>query len=171
MQDFQNGLLDLQSGGFTTYAIAVQASILFDRAASLSSRYRPGRPFFIFSIAVNTDSSADLSQAEAAAIQADFRNLDTLIDKYQQYLIPMDQLQSHQPFETRRRLMTHTLGYVVTIQLHSPFASQNVTSNQKCLAAAFSVLRVLDIVNPSGVLFLNPIMGVSANTFCGYCGC
>lgn len=169
VQDFQDGLLDLQSGGFTKGAIAVQASILFERATLLSSRYRPGSPSFTLSVNIKTDPSADLSPAEAAAIQTDFRALDTLIDKYQQYLIPMDQLERNQPYETRC-LLTYTLGHIATIQLHSPFASQNVSSNQKCLAAAFSVVRVLDTTNLNGISFLNPIMGVSANASCGYCG-
>lgn len=169
VQDFQDGLLDLQSGGFTKGAIAVQASILFERATLLSSRYRPSSPSFTLSVNIKTDPSADLSPAEAAAIQTDFRALDTLIDKYQQYLIPMDQLERNQPYETRC-LLTYTLGHIATIQLHSPFASQNVSSNQKCLAAAFSVVRVLDTTNLNGISFLNPIMGVSANASCGYCG-
>ena len=169
VQDFQNRLLDLQSGGFMKGAIAVQVLILFECRTSLSSWYRPGSLSFTLSITIKTDPSADLLLAEAAAIQTDFRALDTLINKYWQYLILMDQLERNQPYETCC-LLTYTLGHIAMIQLHSPFASQNVSSNQKCLAAAFSVVRVLDTINLNGILFLNPIMGVSANVSRGYCG-
>lgn len=140
---------------------------------SARHRFHPGVDqvdhFLVLAIPSSTQPSPDLSQSEAAAIQADFRSLDTLIDKYQRYLIPMDQLQRNQPYETRCRLVAYTLGHVATIQLHSRFASRNTTSNQKCLAAASSVVRVLDTADLTGVLFLNPIMGVSVYASRVYC--
>lgn len=73
----------------------------------------------------------------------------------------MHRIQGVTPERTRRLLMTYSLGFAATIQLHKSFASRNANSNQKCLKAANSVVRIMDTADLSGVVFVNPIMGVS----------
>jgi hypothetical protein len=72
----------------------------------------------------------------------------------------MDQFHGLSPHGTRDLLVTHSLAYAATIQLHKNFASRNANSNKKCLAAALAVAKILNSANLSEVAFINPIMGV-----------
>jgi hypothetical protein len=95
-----------------------------------------------------------------ASFRADFRVLDQLMDNFQNYLIPMDQFRGLSPAGTRDLLVTHSLAYAATIQLHKNFTSRNANSNPKCLAAAAAVVTILDHVDLSELVFINPTMGV-----------
>ena len=72
----------------------------------------------------------------------------------------MDQFRGLSPAGTRDLLVTHSLAYAATIQLHKNFTSRNANSNPKCLAAAAAIVTILDHVDLSELTFINPIMGV-----------
>jgi hypothetical protein len=95
-----------------------------------------------------------------AAFRTEFFVLDQLIDKFQNYMIPINQFHSLEPHETRDRLVTHSLAYAATIQLHKNFTSRNSNSTPKCLAAASAVIKILNRNDLSEVVYINPIMGV-----------
>lgn len=103
--------------------------------------------------------SSDIQPANAAAFRAEFLTLDSLMEKYQNSLIPMSDIQGLTSASTRQLIVTYSLGYAAAIQLHKKFATVSSNSNQKCLAAASAMVSILD--NLTGVFYLNPIMGVS----------
>ena len=86
------------------------------------------------------------------------------MDKFQNYLPPIDQFQPSTPRGTRVLLVTLSLAYSATIQLHKIFASRNEKSNTKCLAAASALVKLLNNANLSEGVYVNPIMGVRALT-------
>ena len=108
---------------------------------------------------------------DAAAFQANFVALDRLVAKFQHYLIHMTQFQGLMPHGTRDLLVTHSLAYAATIQLHRNFAFRNANSNRKCLAAASAVVMILDNADLSGVVYINPIIGVREVITIGYLRC
>jgi hypothetical protein len=84
------------------------------------------------------------------------------MDKFQNHLPPIDQFQPLTPHDTRNLLVTLSLAYAATIQLHKNFSSRNANSNKKCLAAASVLVKLLNSANLSEVVYVNPIMGVRA---------
>jgi hypothetical protein len=106
----------------------------------------------------------DIHSQDAAVFQANFAALDQLLTKFQHYLIPMSQFQGLTPHGTRDLVVTHSLAYAATIQLHKNFASRNAHSNQKCLAATSAIVVILDNADLSEVVYINPIMGVRVNS-------
>jgi len=108
---------------------------------------------------------------DAAAFQANFVALDRLVAKFQHYLIHMGQFQGLTPHGTRDLLVTHSLAYAATIQLHRNFASRNANSNRKCLAAASAVVMILDNTDLSGVVYIKSIIGVREVITIGYLRC
>ena len=113
----------------------------------------------------------DMHPQDAAVFQANFVALDRLVAKFQHYLIHMGQFQGLTPHGTRDLLVTHSLAYAATIQLHRNFASRNANSNRKCLAAASAVVMILDNTDLSGVVYINPIIGVREVITIGYLRC
>ena len=106
----------------------------------------------------------DIQPRQAAAFRAEFLALDQLMDKFQNYLTPFEQFQGHIPNGTRDLLITHSLAYGATIQLHKNFASRNANSNKKCMAAASAMVMILHRANLSEPVSMDPITGVRATT-------
>jgi hypothetical protein len=83
----------------------------------------------------------------------------------------MSQFQGITPNGTRDLLVTHSLAYAATIQLHRNFVSRNAHSNWKCLAAASAVVMILNNTDLSGVVYINPIIGVREGVTIEYFKC
>jgi hypothetical protein len=101
-----------------------------------------------------------MQPARTTAFRANFVALDQLMDKFKNYVIPMNQFQGLTPHRTRDLFVTHSLAYAATIQLHKNFTSRNANSNPKCMAAASAVVTILNNANLSEVVYINPIVGV-----------
>lgn len=97
---------------------------------------------------------------EAALFYADFSSIDEITERFLRYQIPITQFQNAITATARRLLVTHSIGYAAVIQLHKNFASVSTESSQKCLNAASSMVKIIDISNIAEVGYLNPIMGV-----------
>ena len=107
-----------------------------------------------------TDDVLDIQPLQATAFRANFLALDQLMDKFHKYSTPLDQFQGLNPHATRDLLVTHSLAYTATIQLHKNFSSRNANSNRKCLDAASAVVTILNSTSLSEVVYMDPIMGV-----------
>jgi hypothetical protein len=90
------------------------------------------------------------------------------MDNFLNYLPPIDQFQPSTAHGTRDLLVTLSLAYAATIQLHKNFSSRNVNSNKKCLAATSALVKLLKNANLSEAIYVNPIMGVRAILYSGY---
>lgn len=147
---------------FSPRAREAQAVVLFERATRVAARWKSGRFDFLLRIIkiLIFIMLADILPQEAIDFRADFITLDGVIEKFQLFQIPMDEFQNSSSATARRLLVTHSLGYAATIQLHKSFASVNANSNQKCVNASLSMVQILTIANMPDVSYMNPIMGV-----------
>ncbi|KAE9400608.1 hypothetical protein BT96DRAFT_975287 [Gymnopus androsaceus JB14] len=135
----------------STMAMFAKASVLLDRAANLGTLY-----------------SSDMAADDASRFGASFSSLDNLIDTFQGSLVllPLDQ---HNPSFTSSFgtvLVTHTIAYLSTIQLHSLFISTHSHSRQKALNAARACVTILRQVDMSTVAHVNPILGSCWTSVC-----
>jgi hypothetical protein len=110
--------------------------------------------------------SSDIQPTEATAFRASFMAVDQLVGKFQNYLTPMNLFQgTAAAHDDRDILVTYSLAYAATIQLHKNFASRNAGSNQKCLGAVSAVVMIVNKSNLSEYVHLDPIMGVSPHIY------
>lgn len=100
--------------------------------------------------------SIDMDAQDLSRFSAAFSSLDELIETVQQALPTVDV----QEVPTRRLKLVHTLVQVASMQLHNPFVGENDVSRAKCLAAARSVVRLLDSGRFQQYTFVDPILGV-----------
>lgn len=84
-----------------------------------------------------------------------FSALDVLIETVQE-TIPLVQ-----EFLSPRLILIKTLLHVASIRLHNPLILVNEISRAKSLAAAQSVVRILDSGSIQQFRFVDPLMGVS----------
>ena len=160
VQNFMSGSVDLNEGEFSAPAIYAQAALLFEHATHIASQWKTGMCITNSFWMRITLKCLDIKPAEATAFRADFLALDQLMDKFQKYLPPVDQFQPMTPHGTRDLLVTLSLAYAATIQLHKNFSSRNANSNKKCLAAASALVTLLNSANFTETIYINPIMGV-----------
>jgi hypothetical protein len=169
VQKFMSGTLNLEERRFSAHAIHAQAALLFERATHVAAQWKTGKfisqshyehAYFLYSV--------DISSIEATAFRADFFALDKLMDDFQNYLPPIDQFQPSTPHGTRDLLVTLSLAYAATIQLHKNFSSRNVNSNKKCLAATSALVKLVKNASLSEAVYVNPIIGVRALLYFRY---
>ncbi|KAG7086347.1 hypothetical protein E1B28_002308 [Marasmius oreades] len=130
-----------QSAVSSANSLNAQASILLERAASLTSRFH----------------SNMLSAEERQAFE-NFNSLDNLIDTFiGSRLPPMDGLDpTSRVFGAA--LLTHTFSYVSCIQLHSLFCDREKKSMVKSLAAVEACIALLG--QARNAPFISPVMAM-----------
>lgn len=101
---------------------------------------------------------------ESEAFWVSFNALDTFIVHFQQVMPPFDAAVATSVM-TRTVFVTHSLAYAATIQLHSILARGSSASKDKCLFSASMLAGLIRRVNLRDFKRINPIMGVSVDTF------
>ncbi|TFY77370.1 hypothetical protein EWM64_g6644 [Hericium alpestre] len=117
------------------------AAALFDRATYLASCWRP-----------------DI--ANTNAFYANFITLDQRIDEFKTQLYYLENLNNAGSDIIRTMHAIHCLTDAATIQLHSPFAQQNVLSRSKAFTAARAIVRANITVRAHEFLIINPMLGI-----------
>lgn len=102
-----------------------------------------------------------MNAQDASHFSTAFSSLDSLIETVQQAVPPLDV--DYLP--TGRLLLIHTLIHGASIQLHNRFFLKDDISRAKCLAAARSVVQVLDVGNIQKYHSIDPVIGVSRLLF------
>ncbi|KAJ7814691.1 Zn(2)-Cys(6) binuclear cluster domain-containing protein [Mycena olivaceomarginata] len=149
IQNFANGVPTFDTG-MSTVAMLAKASILWVRADELARMWKPGMP-----------------NAISAKFYADFKQLDTLIDRFRDSLVPPNQISHPTPAMTRTLVVAHSIAHAATVRLHSLFAHTDATAKRKRLAAARSVLGIIAAVPLRHFRYINPIMGTVWTAACG----
>ncbi|KAJ7447212.1 hypothetical protein FB451DRAFT_1188403 [Mycena latifolia] len=121
----------------STKTLLAKATILWEEANSLVVRWRP-----------------DMSSEELNQFYTAFNTLDARILDFHSTL-------AHTPAPTSRALLVgHSTAHAAVIQLHSIFAQNNLTSKQKCLAAAQSILALIADADLRDAAFINPVISI-----------
>jgi hypothetical protein len=126
------------SNGYSTLALRVKASALFQRADRLSSSW---------------DSRAPPSNSLREDIQA----LEHAISRLQATIIPPHQFDSI-PCDKHALFVIHTLAHAAMILLYSRFAQDDPISYDKCLRSAQSIVAIIKHVADADLAFLDPII-------------
>ncbi|SJL07724.1 uncharacterized protein ARMOST_11074 [Armillaria ostoyae] len=127
--------------GTSALALHAKASVLFEQASRVGSRFRPGMP-----------------QQEASRFFASFTSMERVIQRFIESLSSVQvTLASNAPSPS---FMTHILAHASMIQLHAPFLSRNPASRGRILSHSRAAIQVLGNVNVSSTPFLDSFIGV-----------
>ncbi|EGO00414.1 hypothetical protein SERLA73DRAFT_73137 [Serpula lacrymans var. lacrymans S7.3] len=140
IRSFFSGQVSNLDGGFSTLALRVKASAIFERAHRL---------------AANWDKRLSLS----SAFTDDFQTLEHTITRFIPNLIPVHQLDATMPDDKHAFLVIHTLAHAAMIHLYYSFGHDDPVSYGKCLQAARSCVSVIKHIAEPDYEFLDPIMG------------
>jgi hypothetical protein len=88
-----------------------------------------------------------MPNAISAKFYADFKQLDTLIDRFRDSLVPLNQISHPTPAMTRTLVVAHSIAHAATVRLHSLFAHTDATAKRKRLAAARSGIYAPSLSN------------------------
>ncbi|KAG7451497.1 uncharacterized protein BT62DRAFT_916489 [Guyanagaster necrorhizus] len=124
------------------------------------------RPFFMSRLPVwESDSGlASMQQQEAARFFATFSTLERVIQRFLEELpSPMTMAAQSSPGAT---IVIHTLAQMSMIQLHAPFLARNPSSHGRTVEGFRAIVKIIQSVDISRSLFLDPIVGVLWATIC-----
>ncbi|KAL0574729.1 hypothetical protein V5O48_007236 [Marasmius crinis-equi] len=144
VRNFLSSVPTVSGRGTSLMAMYSKASILFCRATSLAGSSR----------------TIDMNGSARESFIASFDDLDGLIDSFTGELPPLHRHSSNTGIHLA--ILTHTLTYTSTIQLHSTFSRSDVRSHRKSLAAARAAVDLVSSIpeiedDPRSP---NPIMAV-----------
>ncbi|KAI0076132.1 hypothetical protein K474DRAFT_1684991 [Panus rudis PR-1116 ss-1] len=126
-------------GGFSTLALRVKASALFEGANKLSSSWSP-------------------RHAHSPSFTDNFRSLEHTITRFTTTLLPLHQLSATMPSDKYSLFVIHSLAHASMITLQDPFVEDQV-SREVCVRAARSVVAVAKYINDSDFDYLDPLIG------------
>ncbi|KAJ7594081.1 hypothetical protein C8J56DRAFT_776345 [Mycena floridula] len=141
---FLNGNID-PSVGNSSRAFYAKASLLWERAMSLSSSWRHG-----------------ISSEDLIVFAAEFYKIENLFQELSCRFPTIDMLRAAPPDIRSRFLVAHSVAHASSMTLHSIFAHQDPESAQKSLSAARSIFQLLNAKDPESQ-YIDPIMGVSSS--------
>ncbi|GJE89983.1 fungal specific transcription factor domain-containing protein [Phanerochaete sordida] len=122
-------------GGFSSAALHVKASALFEGSQKLSSSWNPRLP-----------SSTNFSE--------NFRAFDSTISRFISTLPLL-----HAPDNKYTMLLVHSLAHTSMVRLHQPFIADDQMSRDKSLRAARSVVVVVKHIAEADYDYLDPLIG------------
>ncbi|KAK0205166.1 hypothetical protein DFS33DRAFT_1274116 [Desarmillaria ectypa] len=132
---------------FLVSALHAKASILYEQASRVGVKFRPG-----------------MQQQEAARFFATFSTLERVIQKFLEELpSPMSMAAQSSSGTT---VVIHTLAQMAMIQLHAPFLARNPSSRGRAVAGFRAIVQIIQNVDISRSLFLDPVIGVLWTNTC-----
>jgi len=126
--------------GFSTPALRVKASAIFERANQLSASWDPRLP-------------------ASSTFREDVQILENTITRFLPTLIPPHQLDTTTPDERHLLIVIHTLVHAAMIHLHYRFSHDNPVSYDKCRRSARACVAVVKHIAATDFNFLDPIIG------------
>ncbi|KAI0743678.1 hypothetical protein C8Q80DRAFT_1107019 [Daedaleopsis nitida] len=157
-EDYENGELDLGGGsptiraffvqqaqstslsGFSTVALRVKASALFEGANRLSSSWSP-------------------RSLTSGAFSENFTAFEHSIIRFTTTLLPLHQVGGAIPDDKYALIVIHSLAHASMIGLHAPFMRDDGVSREKSLRAARSIIHVTKLITDADFEFLDPVIG------------
>ncbi|KAI0769392.1 hypothetical protein BD413DRAFT_83223 [Trametes elegans] len=126
--------------GFSTVALRVKASALFEGANRLSSSWNP-----------RSLASGSFSENFSAFEHSIMRFITTLL--------PLHQVGGAIPEDKYALIVIHSLAHASMIRLHAPFMRDDGVSREKSLRAARSLIHVTKLITAADFEFLDPVIG------------
>ena len=103
---------------------------------------------------------------DTPSYQSVMNTLDASIERFKQGLPAIERSTQLSSDSAHTLLLIHSLTHSATIQLHWPFTSRSTTSINRCLAAANTIVRVMQVLDVKRMEFINPILGVRVMCYC-----
>ncbi|KAI8992943.1 hypothetical protein BD414DRAFT_290709 [Trametes punicea] len=156
--DYENGDLDAGSGsptirgffvqqgqspslsGFSTAALRVKASALFEGANRLSSSWSP-------------------RSLASSSFSDNFQAFEHSIIRFTTTLLPLHQVGGAIPEDKYALIVIHSLAHAAMIRLHAPFMRDDAVSRDKALHAARALIHVTKLIADGDFEFLDPVIG------------
>ncbi|KAJ7696731.1 hypothetical protein B0H17DRAFT_929059, partial [Mycena rosella] len=127
---------EISIGAASAKTLLAKATILWQRVNNLIVGWKP-----------------DVDSEESSRFSIAFDTLDLRIHDFQ------DKLTIAPAPNSRALVVGHSIAHAAVIQLHGTFAQATPKSKQKCLAAAKSILVLIDGTDLRDSVFINPVMG------------
>ncbi|KAH9859019.1 hypothetical protein C2E23DRAFT_30043 [Lenzites betulinus] len=127
--------------GFSTVALRVKASALFEGANRLSSSWSP-------------------RSLASGSFSENFTAFEHSIVRFATTLLPLHQVGGAIPDDKYALIVIHSLAHASMIRLHAPFMRDDGVSRDKSIRAARSLIHVTKLVTDSDVEFLDPVIGL-----------
>ncbi|CAL1706100.1 unnamed protein product [Somion occarium] len=127
------------TGGFSSLAMRVKASALFEGASRLSSSWSP-----------RLSSSSSFTDS--------FRTIEHTITRFTTTLLPLHQLAATMPDDKYHLIAIHSLAHASMICLHEHFLDDQV-SREVLLRGARSIVAVAKYIGDADYDFLDPLIG------------
>ncbi|KAI0708903.1 hypothetical protein C8T65DRAFT_739974 [Cerioporus squamosus] len=158
IEDYENGELDIGGGsptiraffvqqaqsnslsGFSTLALRVKVSALYEGANRLSSSWSP-------------------RSLASSAFSENFSAFEHSIMRFTTTLVPLHQVGGAMPDDKYALIVIHSLAHASMIRLHASFMLDDTGSRDKCLRAARSVIHVTKLITDADFEFLDPVIG------------
>ncbi|TFK90658.1 hypothetical protein K466DRAFT_596789 [Polyporus arcularius HHB13444] len=155
VEDYENGELDIGGGsptirgfqtqsnslsGFSTLALRVKVSALYEGANRLSSSWSP-------------------RSLASGAFSENFSAFEHSIMRFTTTLVPLHQVGGAMPDDKYALIVIHSLAHASMIRLHAPFMLDDTGSRDKCLRAARSLIHVTKLITDADFEFLDPVVG------------
>ncbi len=146
--------------GFSTLALRVKVSALYEGANRLSSSWSPReshglRYQYVLMALCHTGSLA------SGAFSENFSAFEHSIMRFTTTLVPLHQVGGAMPDDKYALIVIHSLAHASMIRLHAPFMLDDTGSRDKCLRAARSLIHVTKLITDADFEFLDPVVGVS----------
>ncbi|KAL1942446.1 hypothetical protein VTO73DRAFT_6048 [Trametes versicolor] len=126
--------------GFSTVALRVKASALFEGANRLSSSWSP-------------------RSLASGSFSENFTAFEHSIMRFTTTLLPLHQVGGAIPDDKYALIVIHSLAHASMIRLHAPFMRDDGVSREKSLRAARSLIHVTKLVTDADFEFLDPVIG------------
>ncbi|KAJ8488647.1 hypothetical protein ONZ51_g3435 [Trametes cubensis] len=126
--------------GFSTAALRVKASALYEGANRLSSSWSP-----------RSLASGSFSENFGAFEHSIMRFITTLL--------PLHQIGGAIPEDKYALIVIHSLAHASMIRLHAPFMRDDGVSREKAIRAARSLIHVTKLITDADFEFLDPVIG------------
>ncbi|KAI0364440.1 hypothetical protein BV20DRAFT_1107388 [Pilatotrama ljubarskyi] len=158
IEDYENEDLDIRSGsptirgffvqqgqssslnGFSTNALRVKASALFESAHRLSSSWSP-------------------RSLTSSSFSENFAAFEHRIIRFTTTLLPLHQVGGAIPDDKYALIVIHSLAHASMIRLHAPFMRDDGVSREKSLRAARALIHLTKLVTDPDFEFLDPVIG------------
>jgi hypothetical protein len=147
------------NSGFSTAALRVKASALFECADRLSTSWDFRKPCKSWSI-LSPLTTRRLGSTASNNFRDDFQKLDRLISRFIATLLPVHQLDATMPRDKHSLIVIHSLANAAMIHLCYRFSREDTVSYEKSLRAARTCVSIIKQISSTDFDFLDPIIGV-----------
>ncbi|KIK24767.1 hypothetical protein PISMIDRAFT_373909 [Pisolithus microcarpus 441] len=145
------------SDSFSPVTLRIKASVLFQHAHHLTSRWEQRRRLNHTDYLSTTENYVGLTLPNT--FSDEFHALEQAISRYLSSQIPIHQLDSAMPEDRQACITAYTLANVAMVNLNYSLGDADPAAYEKCLRAARCCVSLVEYIAETDYEFLDPILG------------